>query len=153
VRYESRLALSLSLASQSSNLECSDSRNAAAFWPKVVANLHSLRRLTATLAPHLNESQDDDSDDDDDDDDDDGGDAEFASGGRSSLRRSLRSVDRHGARSRSRNIMSVGVPVILAVLLRVIVGSYMAAVNGTLAPIRVTVTAVASLTRVDCCLH
>lgn len=46
--------------------------------------------------------------------------------------------------------MSVGVPVILAVLLRVIVGSYMAAVNGTLAPIRVTV---ASLTRVDCCLH
>jgi len=49
--------------------------------------------------------------------------------------------------------MSVGVPVILAVLLRVIVGSYMAAVNGTLAPIRVTVTAVASLTRVDCCLH
>ena len=117
-----------------------------------MANLHSLRRLAATLAPHLNESQDDDSDDDDDDDDDDG-DAEFASGGRSSLRRSLRSVDRHGARSRSRNIMSVGVPVILAVLLRVIVGSYMAAVNGTLAPIRVTVTAVASLTRVDCCLH
>jgi hypothetical protein len=97
----------------------------------VLGNMQALARVAATHAPHLLLC-DADSDSDSDSDDDDADDRRVASGKRSSVRKSYSQspFGSRASRALKRTTLSVFGPVAIAVLLRVIVGTYVGALTG-----------------------